>query len=90
MMPTYYAYGESNPSALQTPDTRRLESKDDWPRTYKYIPAYDSQYQGFHPPAPIYQGYQAQKPATYYCAHNVSSCASPILTLYYVTHLSLS
>jgi hypothetical protein len=89
-MPTYYSYSENNPSALQTPDTRRWESTDDWPRTYKYIPAYDGQYQGFHPPAPVYQGYQAQKPATYYYADNVSSHASPTLTFHYVTHLSLS
>jgi len=89
-MPTYCTYGENNPSALQTPDTGRWESTDDWPRTYKYIPAYDDQYQGFHPPAPVYQGYQTQKPATYYYAHNVSSQASPVLALHCATHLSLS
>jgi hypothetical protein len=76
-MPTYYVYGEQNPSALQTPDTGRWEDTNDWPRTYQYIPAYGG-YQGFHPPAPVYQA-QAPAPAVYYYACNVSALAHLIL-----------
>ena len=80
-MPTYYTYGGHNPQAIQDANAGRWESVDDWPRTYKYVPAYDG-YQGFHPPAPVYQGHaQAPVPAptAYYNYHNVNAPLNPIL-----------
>jgi hypothetical protein len=83
-MPTYYAYGEHNPQVIQDPNTGHWESVDDWPRTYKYLPAYDS-YQGFHPPAPVYQGHAqvpAQAPTMYYNYHNVRTLSVRDLKLH--------
>lgn len=90
-MPTYYAYGEHNPQVIQDPTTGYWESVDDWPRTYKYLPAY-ADYQGFHPPGPVYQGHAqglAPASATYYNYHNVIVLPYSILSCIPVTFCSL-
>lgn len=68
MPPTYYQYSDQKPSALNTPGPPPAfeeENTNDWPRVYTYVQP-NIVYQGYHPPAPVYQSSQAAAPQYYY------------------------
>ena len=67
-MPSYYTYDEHYPSAInQQRPAPPFEWEDtrDWPKTYTYV-APNTGYQGYHPPAPVYQSSQPATPQYYY------------------------
>lgn len=73
--PTYYTYKDPYPATLNHPNAVQLESKEDWPKTYRYNPNRYST-QGIHPPAPVYNA-QRQAVQSWYYGGQVSLISSP-------------
>jgi hypothetical protein len=78
IMPSYYTYDERHPSTLNDPDapaTVQWEDSRDWPRTYT-VTSPNAGYQGYHPPAPVYQSSQPAQYQQYYYGQAVSTLSS--------------
>jgi hypothetical protein len=73
-IPSYYTYGDYDPFASNNPNIGYWENTADWPRTYQYTSAHN--YQGLHPPAPVYQSNQ-QVQASMCCYGQTVSIAFP-------------
>ena len=56
-MTTYHTYKDPYPATLNYPNALQLESRADWPKTYRLNPNYDPN-QGIHPPGPVYNADQ--------------------------------
>lgn len=77
-MPSYYTYDERYPSTLNDPDapaTVQWEDSRGWPRTYT-VTRPNAEYQGYHPPAPVYQSSQPAQYQQYYYGQAVSTPSS--------------
>ncbi|KAK5101073.1 hypothetical protein LTS08_004679 [Lithohypha guttulata] len=61
--PTYYTYKDPYPATENHPHAVQIETKTDWPKTYRYNSNQNTT-QGIHPPGPVYQANQA--PAAWY------------------------
>lgn len=61
--PTYYTYKDPYPATENHPHAVQIETKADWPKSYRYNSNQNTT-QGIHPPGPVYQANQA--PAAWY------------------------